>query len=540
MRTLLSANIQGMFTPDREPHPVVEEIMFLQQPVVFEPISMSYIDATFIRIPVSGSKASLRLNVTNRYVFSELSHLSWSWHLTSNRAVDAIRAGTFELPDAHGEEELVLHLDSVVSRVISLEKSRPELGNDYYITIYGALCKEATWGPAGHTLVTQQFPVKFTFSPTISRLTFPKNITTFSLPKLQVIDDEGTLTIQRVRGSDELVECLAVWEKSTGAMISYCPNENGDDLLAGLLLPNFCRAATDNDRGGMELALSFIFHPFLNAHYLYSMISGHDDFSFWSHWRRAGLDQASPPVVVCTKMQVTESDDQGSVHLRTSCNVVQSSHCSGKVLFKLQADYNILANGRIQISQQVTPLPILRTVASLARVGLNLQLDPSLYRVQYFGRGPGENYPDRKSGSRMGVYNTTAAEMGYEKYIFPVENGSRSDCEWVAFRSTLGDGLCIVSEREHTLSCSALLHSATELDAATHTCDLLKRRNGDAPVHVNLDHQLMGLGGDTSWYPVVYPQYRVKAMSEYQYKLWLVPLEKNDDPSLLARNNLNG
>jgi beta-galactosidase len=529
-----------MFTPDREPHPVVAEIMFLQQPVVFESMSMSYIDATFIRIPVSGSKASLRLIVKNRYVFSDLSHLSWSWHLTSNRAVDPIRTGTFELPDAYGEEELVLCLDSVVSRVISLEKSRPELGNDYFITIYGSLRKETTWAPAGHTLVTQQFPIKFTFLPTISRLAFPKTTTTFSLPKLHAIDDEDTFTIQQVIGSDEHIKTLAVWEKSTGAMISYCPNENGHDLLAGRLLPNFCRAATDNDRGGMELALSFLFHPFLKAHYLYSVISGHDDFSFWSHWRRVGLDQASPPVVVCTKMQVTESDDQGSVHLRTNCRVVQSTYHGGKVLFNLLVDYAIMANGRIHISQHVIPQPILRTVASLARVGLNFQLDQSLYHVQYFGRGPGENYPDRKSGSRMGVYNTTAAEMGYDKYIFPVENGSRSDCEWVAFRSTLGDGLCIVSENQRTLSCSALLHSATELDAATHTCDLAKRRNGEAPVHVNLDHQLMGLGGDTSWYPVVYPEFRVKPKSEYQYKVWLVPMEKNDDPSLLARSNLNG
>lgn len=527
-----------MFTPDREPHPAVAEIMFLQQPVVFEPL-MSYVDATFLRIPVSGSSASLRLNVMNRYVFRDLSHLSWSWHLTSNRAVDPIRSETFELPDTNGEEELVLNLDSVVSRVISLEKSRPERGNDYYVTIYGSLRTETTWAAAGHTLVVQQFPVKFTFLPTIPRLFFAEKTSPVPSPKLHVTDEEDKITVTRTWvNDDEHMKTLAVWEKFTGALISYCPHQNGHDLLAGRLLPNFCRAATDNDKGGMELTLDFMF-PFLNMHSLYSMISGHDDFSFHSHWRRIGLDQKSPPIVLCEGLHVNQSQDH-LVEIQARCSVIQQASHGLRGLFKVLIDYRVLANGRIQISQHVIPRPILRTVASLARVGLNLQLDQSLYKVQYFGRGPGENYPDRKSGSRMGVFDTTAAEMGYDKYIVPGENGSRSDCEWVAFRSALGDGLCVVSEPEHPMSCSALLYSASELDAATHTCDLPKRANGEAPVHVNLDHQLMGLGGDNSWEPVVYAEYRVKPMSEYQYKIWLVPMEKDDDPSLLARNSLDG
>ena len=75
-----------------------------------------------------------------------------------------------------------------------------------------------------------------------------------------------------------------------------------------------------------------------------------------------------------------------------------------------------------------------------------MQVHASLYFIQYCGRGPHENYPDRKEGSAMGVYNTTPSEMAYLDYIVPSENGSRSDCEYVAFRSRpTGDGFCAVS-----------------------------------------------------------------------------------------------
>jgi len=85
----------------------------------------------------------------------------------------------------------------------------------------------------------------------------------------------------------------------------------------------------------------------------------------------------------------------------------------------------------------------------------------------------------------------------YTKYIVPGENGSRSDCEWIAFRREDRVGMCVVAEGANPLSFSALLHSASELEAAKHTCDLEGRENGKSPIHCSIDHALMGVGGDT-------------------------------------------
>jgi Beta galactosidase small chain len=170
-----------------------------------------------------------------------------------------------------------------------------------------------------------------------------------------------------------------------------------------------------------------------------------------------------------------------------------------------------------------------------------------------------QNYPDRKAAAEMGFYETTSSCVGYT-YIVPSENGSRSDCRWVAFRGVDGAGICIASERSDGFSFSSLLHSASELNAAAHTCDLETRKDGEHPIHCSIDHRLMGLGGDTrqvsmnvafvndcarssqsvilfySWYPVVYPQFLVKPSEEFKYCIWLLPLEAEANPAIAAGN----
>merc|ERR1712032_1217058 len=161
--------------------------------------------------------------------------------------------------------------------------------------------------------------------------------------------------------------------------------------------------------------------------------------------------------------------------------------------------------------------------SSLPRVGVSFRLNPRLCNIRYFGRGPVENYPDRNTGSHLGWWNTSPSDMGYD-YIVPSENGNRSDCTCVRFESSSsgGGGLAIVAESDASFSCSALLHSASELHHATHVCDLDERREQDGvhPIHVNIDHKLMGVGGDTSWSPSVYDDYLVRPEQECNYKLW--------------------
>jgi beta-galactosidase len=552
---------QGMFTPDREPHPAVHEIKYLQQPVVFSSLDSS-LDISLgksapLLVAVTESlKASVPLRITNRYVFSDLAHISWLWELTSDRSDKPIRSTSFQLAEQDGSGGLVLRLDSAVTRVEKLEFTRPAQGNKYFLNIRGFLREKTSWAEAGLTLVTQQFPVNFVFEKTLQ---LKEEKSPKLSARLEVTEEEKTVEVFRDTDGGSIP--LVVLDKQSGAIVSFAPN--GKNVLTDAMLPNFTRAVTDNDKGGIELAIDFMF-PIKGFSHIFGLLRGYEDFSYDSHWRTADLDQSNPPKVVCRHISVEENKQEGVVDIVAECSVLQAVK-KGE-LFKVTFRYRIFSDGRVRILQHVVPQSVLRWAPSVPRVGMNLVLDPSLFHIQYFGRGPGENYPDRKSGSELGVYGTTPLDMGYDKYIVPGENGSRSECEWIAFREQgTGDGVCIVSDTgggKHTsFSSSALLHSARDLHFATHTCDLPRRTNGHDPIHVNVDHKIMGVGGDNryvftcfsrftsqlhftdiivcrppSWYPVVYKDYLVKTTGDFTYGLWLVPLKKDDDAAVSARH----
>jgi beta-galactosidase len=480
-----------MFGPDREPHPAVAEIKFLQQPVAFSSLDGPLGEITPLLVAVTSSlKASVALRITNRYDFRNLGHISWLWELTSDRSDKPIRVTSFELADQDGSGGLVLKLDGAMKRVELLEFTRPTQGNSYFLNIRGFLRENTSWADACHTLVTQQFPVKFVFekSPPCKEVKPPKRSA-----KLEVTEDATTVEV--FRDTDGGSTPLVILNKQTGAIISYAPS--GKNIINGAMQPNFTRASTDNDNGGIELALDFMF-PIKGFTHIFALLRGYEDFSHDSRWRTVDLHQRSPPKAVCQGVSVRENKEEGVVDIVAECSVVQAM--KGGELFKMTMRYRIFSDGRVQILQRLMPQSILRRTPSIPRVGMKLVLDSSLFHIQYFGRGPGENYPDRKSGSEMGVYGTTPLGMGYDKYIVPVENGSRSDCQWLSFLSDEGDGVCIVSNTDGgkptSFSSSALLYSANELHDATHTSDLPNRSNGQDPIHVHVDHKIMGLGGD--------------------------------------------
>jgi beta-galactosidase len=314
---------------------------------------------------------------------------------------------------------------------------------------------------------------------------------------LEAISGETAIRIVRTIGGDRVP--LASIDKRSGCLASYSPS--GQNVLRSPLLPNFSRAATDNDKGGLELALSLIF-PWFIRHAYVNFLHGDKNMSYYCCWKQVGLDGAAPLQIVCDRARVTDSTDDNMIGVVALCSVFSPDGVLE--LFKVKLHYYIFTDGRIEISNHVVPQKALIRVPSLARVGMTTELDPSLYDIQYVGRGPSENYPDRKAGSVMGCFKTTPAEMGYTKYVVPSENGSRSDCRRLALRSRgSGDGFCIVTTYPHggiaDFSCSALLYSADELNTASHTCDLGKKKNGESPIYLNIDHALMGVGGDNRY-----------------------------------------
>ena len=176
---------------------------------------------------------------------------------------------------------------------------------------------------------------------------------------------------------------------------------------------------------------------------------------------------------------------------------------------EIHTAYHFLPDGSIQ-KQDMPEIP---------RVGMFFRI-PSLFsRVSWYGRGPHENYVDRKTSAFMGIHHSTTADL-YVPYIRPQENGYRTDTRWMALYSEEGHGLMVSG---HPRFCfSSLPYSTESLDYTQsqhrHTTDI--HPSGFTELYI--DYGQTGVGGDDSWGARPYPQYTLH-YGEYYYEFTLKP-----------------
>ncbi len=137
----------------------------------------------------------------------------------------------------------------------------------------------------------------------------------------------------------------------------------------------------------------------------------------------------------------------------------------------------------------------------LPRLGLRLEIPAGLDRVEWFGRGPGEAYPDTRRAARVGRFTASVDEL-QTPYVRPQENGSRTEVRWATLTDGRGAGLR-VEGRPH-FGLTARRWTSEDLDAAQHTPELVPRDR----VWVNLDHAHQGIG-TASCGPGVLPQHNL-------------------------------
>lgn len=149
-------------------------------------------------------------------------------------------------------------------------------------------------------------------------------------------------------------------------------------------------------------------------------------------------------------------------------------------------------------------------------IGFVLGINNNFNHVQYYGRGPEENYQDSQQANSIDVYKTTVHDM-FVNYPFPQNNGNRQDVRWAALSDGQGQGLLV--KPQHPINMSAWHYTSENLHQAQHTNELEE----SGYITLNLDHQVMGLGSN-SWGSEVLDSYRVY-MNCFNYAFTLLPLE---------------
>ncbi len=384
--------------------------------------------------------AAGKIKIKNKYFFTNLGEYDVTWKVTGEGKV---------LQEGRLEEPLDLPPGKSAVVALPLKKIDSAPGGEYWLTVSFRERKDRPWAEKGYVTAWEQLRLPAGAPPRL--------LSKDSVPPLRMEDDGSRVVLSGA-------SFRAVFDKKSGMMTSLA--YGGKEILASLpgAGPSLLawRAPTDNDK------------------------------RFRGPWSRAGLPELSG------RLRSFEAR-----RAAPGAAVIENTILSkGKKLdrFLPRCTYTVMGNGWIRLDSQVEPLAV---PDILPRIGLKLALAPEYERVVWYGRGPRENYPDRKTGSPVGLYETTVTKM-YVPYVRPQETGNREDVRWVALENPEGSGF-LVRAVGH-LAFSALHYTAAMLDGARHINVVLPRKE----VFLNLEHAVLGLGNGSCG-PGPLPKYLLKA-----------------------------
>ena len=304
---------------------------------------------------------------------------------------------------------------------------------------------------------------------------------TAKLPSLKVKDSKRD-TLLSVTNDAVNIQ----FNKVSGFMVRYTVADRQLLGEGGALRPNFWRALTDNDMGGQFQKDNKV-------------------------WKNPTLNLVNFHAEKVKKPQ--------------PCVVVTAVYDMPDVKAQLTLTYHISGDGRIKVVEQLKTDKDAKQ-PDMARFGMVMQLPYEMERSAYYGRGPIENYGDRKLSQRIGIYNQTADEQFYP-YIRPQENGLKSDVRWWNQTTAQGKGMRI--EAVEPFSVSALHYAIEDLDepkpakGQRHSAQVPKSKY----THLCIDGAHTGVGGANSWsnWGLALPKYRVP-YQDRTFTFQFVPLNQ--------------
>ena len=321
---------------------------------------------------------------------------------------------------------------------------------------------------------------------------------------LEIASNQFALTsLVRVKNNQKIFSPLTVIEKDSGyvlsgkdfqitvgktngALISYLCK--GKEQIYSPLLPHFTRPLTDNDRRGWKPQKKL------------------------KEWYNVEL-----------KLQniLVDKSQKGIVKIVSNYTLIDHN-ASANVVYIINGDGVIKVEYRLNPSSGLPNIP---------KIGMQCGIMRSYDRISWYGRGPRENYIDRRYGFDVGIYSLPISDF-MEPYVVPQENGNRTDIRWMYLSDNDKAGILIVADS--LLSMSAWPYTEKNIQDSRHTYDLK-----DAGfITLNIDLIQMGVGGNTSWSDEAAPleQYQIKSRP-YHYAFYIVPCKgsKEDMGKLVKR-----
>lgn len=201
-----------------------------------------------------------------------------------------------------------------------------------------------------------------------------------------------------------------------------------------------------------------------------------------------------------------------------------------------EVTYTLYDNGTIHISNRFDATA--SKTELIPRIGMRMQLTDELIQAEYYGRGPWENYADRKSSAFVDRYTSPISEM-VTRYVLPQENGHHTDTRWLALTQKSGTGLLFVADDLFEFNVSNYLletisnGESLNNDAPVGTAPRNKHINDYRPsdvVDLFIDYRMQGVGGNNSWGALPLEKYLIRPEeSSVTYGFTLIPIRSRNE-----------
>ena len=353
-----------------------------------------------------------------------------------------------------------------------------EPGTEYFLHISALTREETPLVPKGHLAASEQWKLPVASSP-VSAPVLSGTLST--------VDEAENITIEGASMS-------VTFSKKNGEITKYMID--GNNYLKEGLRPNFWRPLTDND---VANKLGDRSETWKNAG---------NELSLKAFSADMATDKMSVVVKVTYDMPLQES--------------------SGSVV------YTVYADGIIKTAYSFVPGE--KQLPEIPRVGMRMILKGDYDQMTWLGRGPQENYWDRKSGADIDLYKASVWEQ-YHPYVRAQETANKSDVRWVALQDQAGNGILVKSGCE-PLSVSAWNFPMKDIEYIPSSIQHIHGGSIEKKdmVWLNIDSKQMGVGGDNTWGAQTHPEYTITPVRQ-EYSFFIIPVNKQTD--LIKVSKLN-
>jgi beta-galactosidase len=367
------------------------------------------------------------------------------------------------------EGEFDLDVNPEETKEFKINYGNLDDNSEYFLNVFAFSKYDAPLVSKGHEFAREQFA--------IGKGSYFKNsniVKNTSKLKHSVKGDVLSFETENIAGEFDLKK---------GEILKYNLKNTDNAIFTNFPTPYFWRAPTDNDFGSKMQQKLVI-------------------------WKEASQN----PKVVGVQMDKNTSEGF----------LIKVTYQLAGVDIPYTVSYLIQNDGAIKVTAAIDMTG--KNLPELPRFGMRSKLNGSYDNLTYYGRGPWENYSDRKSASFIGEYSDTVMNQYTRNYIRPQEGGYKTDVRWLTLKNNKGQGIKI--EGLQTLGFSALNIATEDLDpgktkAQRHPSDL--DLDSKEAVYLHLDYKQRGVGGDDSWGRLPHDPYRLlDKQYSYSYIISLI------------------